>query len=324
MAKRKRRANFSVDELEVLCNEVGQRKVALFDKFSDSISQEVKKKAWREISNRVSAVATVPRSSDDVRKKWTDWASIVKGKAAKVKRGQRKTGGGTDDSPKLTQLEERVAAIIGPIAIGGVPGGIDSGAVGGTETWEEDGQSDEEGQSDLELVEEQSEDEERSQLAGRTSCDTASSSGTVNTQSVDLYCNEDVDFENENQSSSHQPSPHQSSSHQTQSSSNTSSSHQLSLHQPRQKSPRIPPVKKRRVSSNCVAQAEETELVNIEKQKLQLKKEKIEIEKMRLQIEREQLLSLQKTNSLLEQIVACYTTPTTPQRDDDHYSLTDL
>lgn len=70
--KRKRKANFSQEELDVLSEEVRVRKRLLFEKFSDTISMELKKKAWAAITLNVNAVSSVERTIDDVRKKWTD------------------------------------------------------------------------------------------------------------------------------------------------------------------------------------------------------------------------------------------------------------
>ena len=53
------------------------------------------------------------RCSDDVRKKWQDWLSQVKGKIYRIVRNYRATGGGPEEAPKLTATEEKILAIIG-------------------------------------------------------------------------------------------------------------------------------------------------------------------------------------------------------------------
>jgi hypothetical protein len=47
-------------------------------------------------------------------KKWQDWSSQVKGKKCRLVRNYRATGGGPEEAPKLTAIEEKILAIIGP------------------------------------------------------------------------------------------------------------------------------------------------------------------------------------------------------------------
>ncbi|XP_045194611.2 myb/SANT-like DNA-binding domain-containing protein 4 [Mercenaria mercenaria] len=124
--KKKRRANFSIEELNVLTEEVSCNKRILFEKFSDTVTNEKKGKCWREIVVKVNAVSCTERTMDEIRKKWSDWSSSVKVKASKFKTACNKTGGGKLESPKLTELEEKVISIIGPTAVDGIVGGVDT------------------------------------------------------------------------------------------------------------------------------------------------------------------------------------------------------
>jgi hypothetical protein len=81
----KRRPRFEKDELEILCHEVGLRKITLLGKFSDILSLEKKKKSWGEVTNKINAVSQVTRTVDEIRRKWKDWSSSVKVKASKKK-----------------------------------------------------------------------------------------------------------------------------------------------------------------------------------------------------------------------------------------------
>ena len=87
----------------------------------------------------MSAVGDTKRCSDDVRKKWQDWSikvitklpnsrlpSQVKGKKYRLVRNYRATGGGPEEAPKLTAIEEKILAIIGPTAVNGLPSTSDT------------------------------------------------------------------------------------------------------------------------------------------------------------------------------------------------------
>ena len=80
--KKTRKPNYRMEELEVLVENVAVNKQLLLEKFSDTTTNERKKKVWKNISAKMSAVRDTKRCSDDVRKKWQDWSSQVKGKNA--------------------------------------------------------------------------------------------------------------------------------------------------------------------------------------------------------------------------------------------------
>jgi hypothetical protein len=56
------------EELEVLVENVAVNKQLLLEKFSDTTTNERKKKVWKNISAKMSAVGDTKRCSDDVRK----------------------------------------------------------------------------------------------------------------------------------------------------------------------------------------------------------------------------------------------------------------
>ncbi|XP_060556909.1 myb-related transcription factor, partner of profilin-like [Ruditapes philippinarum] len=142
----KRRPRFEKDELEILCHEVGRRKITLLGKFSDILSLEKKKKSWGEVTNKINAVSQVTRTVDEIRRKWKDWSSSVKGhnkvkgknlsnrktltihsRALEDKANlQTKTGGGVDTLPDLSLLEEKVLVILGKVVVSGLPEGMDT------------------------------------------------------------------------------------------------------------------------------------------------------------------------------------------------------
>jgi hypothetical protein len=101
--KKARKPNYRMEELEVLVEDVAVNKQLLLRKFSDT-TNERKKKVWKNISAKMSAVGDTKRCSDDVRKKWQDWSSQVKGKKCRLVRSYRATEGGPEEAPKLTAI----------------------------------------------------------------------------------------------------------------------------------------------------------------------------------------------------------------------------
>ena len=127
MAATKRSSNFSRGEVGVLVEEVGRRKELLFGKHDSGIevNNGAKKRAWESIAEAVSTAGNSVRDVNSIKKKWADIKSATKKKAAKHKMLSQKTGGGPPPPP-MDELEEKVASLIGPAAIEGVAGGIDS------------------------------------------------------------------------------------------------------------------------------------------------------------------------------------------------------
>ncbi|CAM4558142.1 unnamed protein product [Leuciscus chuanchicus] len=111
----------------VLLEEVESKKIQLFSKLKNCVTNADKKKSWAEITQKINAAGYgYERSPEEVRKKWTDFASVTKRRAAARRREAKKTGGGINSVPPLTAEEEIVFAILGPEALEGIPGGIDA------------------------------------------------------------------------------------------------------------------------------------------------------------------------------------------------------
>ncbi|XP_033759085.1 myb/SANT-like DNA-binding domain-containing protein 4 [Pecten maximus] len=118
--KRARKPNFTQPELEILVDEVSKNRNILMGKFSDTVTNEKKKKIWGHITVKINSSSHSSREVDDVKKKWQDWSSIVKGKASKLQRERKKTGGGEQTEPSLSALEEKVLSVIGVTAVEGL------------------------------------------------------------------------------------------------------------------------------------------------------------------------------------------------------------
>ena len=66
-AKRPRKSNFTMEATNVIITEVEKNKKTLFSSFSNQITNNSKSKLWRVISQKVSAVDTYSRSTDEMR-----------------------------------------------------------------------------------------------------------------------------------------------------------------------------------------------------------------------------------------------------------------
>lgn len=128
--QKKRKANFSPEELEIMLEEIKKNRVLLQGKFSDTITNEKKKKVWSSIAVKTSVVSKGGcRTNDDNKKKWQDWSSLVKSKRSKIQRKRQRTGGGPPPEEDLNHLEQKVTDILGSTVLDGVDGGIDTAYV---------------------------------------------------------------------------------------------------------------------------------------------------------------------------------------------------
>lgn len=123
----KRCPNFSAAEISVLTDEVESKKDILFSKQNSTVSNALKRDAWKEVALKVNAVNTTGyvRTGEEM-KKWICLSSESRKKLALNRREQRKTGGGCLPSEAtLRPIDEKIEGIIGETSISGVEGGID-------------------------------------------------------------------------------------------------------------------------------------------------------------------------------------------------------
>ncbi|KAK3885904.1 hypothetical protein Pcinc_009922 [Petrolisthes cinctipes] len=92
-----------------------------------NVTGESKRKAWDEITFLVNSVSLVQRARDDVKKKFTDFISAAKKKAADIRRDSQETGGGPSTETKLNPVEEAMLGTLADVQVGGLPGIRDPG-----------------------------------------------------------------------------------------------------------------------------------------------------------------------------------------------------
>ncbi|XP_071536246.1 uncharacterized protein [Panulirus ornatus] len=79
MEAKKRKARFSVHEIDVLVHEVYKNRTTLFSKLCTTVSNEKKMTVWQSITESVNRVCTVqPRTAEEVRRKWYYYLSDKK------------------------------------------------------------------------------------------------------------------------------------------------------------------------------------------------------------------------------------------------------
>ncbi|XP_062590619.1 myb/SANT-like DNA-binding domain-containing protein 4 [Saccostrea cucullata] len=128
MSRQKRNPNFTNAEITILIEEVERRKDVLFSKHNSTVTNQAKKGEWDHICSKVNSVNTsYIRSAEELKKKWSAICSEGKKKFAKIKREQRKTGGGLLPADcTTTPLEEKIQSILGETSTSGVEGGMDT------------------------------------------------------------------------------------------------------------------------------------------------------------------------------------------------------
>ena len=110
--------NWSQEEVATLVDSVLENKEVIQSKHKDADTNLKKNRIWDLITRRVNSVALENRTKDQVKKKWQDYSSVVKGKESIRRREYKRTGGGPQ--PKdLTEIEQKTVGIIGETAVEG-------------------------------------------------------------------------------------------------------------------------------------------------------------------------------------------------------------
>ena len=91
---RKRKPNFSQNEIAVLTEKVLENIDTLQAKLTNIVTNKKKKFQWDEIANAVNVVGHAMRSTQEVREKWKNLQSTAKKEFQQFRREKGKTGGG--------------------------------------------------------------------------------------------------------------------------------------------------------------------------------------------------------------------------------------
>ncbi|CAH0720891.1 unnamed protein product, partial [Brenthis ino] len=87
------------------------------------LAHQATRQAWVSVANKLNAIAEgSTKTADQWRRYWIEFKAKTKSKAADSRRNASATGGGPNKLVPLTDTEERVLAIIGTVAVEGLPG----------------------------------------------------------------------------------------------------------------------------------------------------------------------------------------------------------
>jgi len=128
MDTKKKSANFTKIEVDMLVDEVEENREILFGKLSSTLTAHIKHSVWEKITNKINAVSGVVRTEKSVRKKWADMSSLMKKKEAARRREMHATGGGEcSGGTAQSDTDKKIIGLLCDEAIEGIVGGIDVG-----------------------------------------------------------------------------------------------------------------------------------------------------------------------------------------------------
>ncbi|XP_042857648.1 uncharacterized protein LOC122243955 [Penaeus japonicus] len=113
---KRRRPNFSSEELLTLVASVQQRQEYLDGPLAATLPHQTKLKAWEEVTALVNASSKTFRSCEEIRSKYIDFKSNTKKKISKRKKMLTATGEDQPTVPLLTAAEEAMAQLLDPAA----------------------------------------------------------------------------------------------------------------------------------------------------------------------------------------------------------------
>ncbi|XP_067142720.1 uncharacterized protein [Centruroides vittatus] len=108
------RLMLSSEQMEMLVTELQKRPYLAKGKLDGNISKNTLRDGWQEIRDKVNCLADGPLIEvEQLKKRWSQWRSRTKSKAAALRKDILRTGGGKRSTPPLTDLEEKVLSLIG-------------------------------------------------------------------------------------------------------------------------------------------------------------------------------------------------------------------
>ncbi|KAM4695912.1 nuclear apoptosis-inducing factor 1 [Rhinophrynus dorsalis] len=114
---KKRKMNFSEQEVEIILEEVEKQKHILINHFNAGVPHLTKTNAWHDILKRVNAISTCHRELAEVKKKWSDLKTEVRRKMSQA-RATAEAEGDVDTEPiTLTPMQQRICNLLGESSI---------------------------------------------------------------------------------------------------------------------------------------------------------------------------------------------------------------
>lgn len=103
---RKRKPNFSVNEISVITENVKNHLAVIQSKLTNNITNRKKNEVWQEITDAVNAVGTAGRTLAEVKDKWKNLHSTAKKEFATFRTEKRKLEVGQRQSPQARPVRK--------------------------------------------------------------------------------------------------------------------------------------------------------------------------------------------------------------------------
>ncbi|XP_071053897.1 nuclear apoptosis-inducing factor 1-like [Onthophagus taurus] len=126
--KKKRNANYSKQEMELLIDLIIEKKNIVENKKSDAVHWQEKHQTWSEIARAMTATTGIDRDVKSVKGKYDQIKKEVRKKNSKIRMNALKTGGGPVEDVSLTPIEEKVKGLI-LLSVVGMPSTYDSDVI---------------------------------------------------------------------------------------------------------------------------------------------------------------------------------------------------
>ena len=111
---RVRSKNFESQEISLLVDLVRENKKVIECKESGIVTNKQKNIAWEKLTEKFNAISgTVPRTSRNLKEKWTNLKKNAVRNFSKDKNYRRGTGGGPSKGPRETSVDAIVRDILG-------------------------------------------------------------------------------------------------------------------------------------------------------------------------------------------------------------------
>ena len=124
-AERKRKPNFSMNEMSVITDSVRKNLDIIQSKLTNNITNKKKNQIWEEITKNVNAVGKANRTVQEVKDKWKNLHSTAKKEFSAFRKESKKTGGGpppkqpSQSSEQIIEIFEDTPAFSGLRGYGG-------------------------------------------------------------------------------------------------------------------------------------------------------------------------------------------------------------
>ena len=104
---RNRGKNFDTREIQLLTELVEKNIEIINSKFSNSVTNEKKKKIWENITIQINALGVANRTAKEIKTKWINMHQTAKKEYSEDKLYRRQTGGGPCPKP-VSSISERI------------------------------------------------------------------------------------------------------------------------------------------------------------------------------------------------------------------------